>query len=487
MLSLNISRRTEAIRRCWPNRKVLVAKPASTLSFTAGHLKTVRARRKKKELLAASHELHELSPEQLKQAQYLANIIPHHQRSSSEAPELDWEGTHSPFESSPSTTSTSSTDSVPSTPTKPRQPETFSWELRAAEVIAEKKLCLVDTWSAYTWRNKTSVNVRLKLLKDDGYDITPLQVKGVSSDQVTQAVLAHIGMRNQRRSADNVPTAQENLEMDDEAAPLRLFEKMQLSDENQLLDTPGFIPQKRRYSHDDEFDDGEQPQPRRRAAPVIRSLSLPSGPLSKKTRVLTPDEANKEIETDALGSFKKNICRWIFDRSRAGQANPFSTIIFAPPDPSSKSRIEAHVHLGTRGFAHIMDEIRSFSDFSDNDGAIFIRDPDTEEHQEDVAIPKNCIRISEDSQYRVLMQGKAYALVGLMERIRTQALIHTSQWVFDGMQVVQEHNISWSFGDATAGALGKIERLLQTGAAIGAVEVRVERIYNGKKMRYDCF
>lgn len=62
-------------------------------------------------------------------------------------------------------------------------------------------------WQVGTWRQKTSREVRLKLLKDDGYDITLLQGKGVSSDRITHVLLGRIESHKKRRATAVAQTA----------------------------------------------------------------------------------------------------------------------------------------------------------------------------------------------------------------------------------------------------------------------------------------
>jgi hypothetical protein len=75
-----------------------------------------------------------------------------------------------------------------------------TWEDRANKGIAHKTLSLKKVWDHKTWKQKANNLERLKLLKDDGYDIASLQVKGTSADTITVALLAHLKARNERSS-----------------------------------------------------------------------------------------------------------------------------------------------------------------------------------------------------------------------------------------------------------------------------------------------
>ncbi|EDU45659.1 hypothetical protein A1F97_11020 [Pyrenophora tritici-repentis] len=76
-------------------------------------------------------------------------------------------------------------------------PKTYAWEEKAQGIIMRDRLTLDKDWSKITWKQKSSNITRLKLLKDDGYNITPLEGK-VSADQIIDALLAHIEARKQR-------------------------------------------------------------------------------------------------------------------------------------------------------------------------------------------------------------------------------------------------------------------------------------------------
>jgi hypothetical protein len=66
------------------------------------------------------------------------------------------------------------------------------WEVKAKEGIDRKGLRLDREWNEKTWMNKSNRNEKLKLLKDDDFDITPLQSPEIGSEAITQALLAHV-------------------------------------------------------------------------------------------------------------------------------------------------------------------------------------------------------------------------------------------------------------------------------------------------------
>jgi hypothetical protein len=67
-----------------------------------------------------------------------------------------------------------------------------SWEDVAQDNINQRKLSLDRAWSQKSWKQEANNEERLKLLKNDGYDIIPLQGKKVTADQIITALLAHV-------------------------------------------------------------------------------------------------------------------------------------------------------------------------------------------------------------------------------------------------------------------------------------------------------
>jgi hypothetical protein len=67
-----------------------------------------------------------------------------------------------------------------------------SWDDVAQDSINQRKLSLDRAWSQKSWKQEANNEERLKLLKNDGYDITPLQGKKVTADQIITALLAHV-------------------------------------------------------------------------------------------------------------------------------------------------------------------------------------------------------------------------------------------------------------------------------------------------------
>ena len=257
---------------------------------------------------------------------------------------------------------------ITSTSEPPQQTE--DWEEKAKRIINQENLSLNRGWSKFTWKQKASNVVRLKLLKDDGYDITPLQVKGTSADQIIEALLAHVDARAQLAPVPNISTAP-NINVQSEPVPKpEEREVAETQDEEILAVAPGetmdidsisrgsdvtdneivrpgprvspegmfyptvqIIGQKRKHSHDDEDQpEWNERQPQAHLHTMYNEIrpqrdSLSAGNLSdpsctcgmpgpKRLCLVTPDEMMKTINGKAHELVKKRISRRIFKSSR---------------------------------------------------------------------------------------------------------------------------------------------------------------------------
>ena len=514
------------------HRRILAAKSPSNHSIRRSSI--VNSSKAKKHISTAIHQPHNISAQQLQQVDMLENLLPAHLNRSKTPSRPDLEATiqrslgsefHIHF-SSPSI----SLHSIPKTPCVAERED---WEIMAAKVIDQKKLYLNDLWSAYTWKNKTSIGVRLKLLKDNDYDITPLLGKRLSSSQVTDAVLAHIAARKQvlkeaaiqgsckEEAGDedewvekmvrmfledeiDVPVWQYTIKGEQPSIGIPIISEKMSRNEISCVsndfplsshDIPSLIPQKRRHCHYDECESMERQRAVQHDTLMMDELQegpCDCGPSPKKLRVMAPEETKKHIEKDAFRLFRRNICRAIFHLSsadhkdfKATQPVPTSSVHFAPPSMLSRHQVATNLFLGTRGLAYIIEEVKAFCDFQMDDDAILICDPDA--FETDLGDNGNCrnISFSQDSQLGTLMMGDAYALAGLVYRIRKHDLIHTSEWVFNGMEVVRKDNRAWSLSHETLDVLAEIERMLLAGASGGMVKISVELFDNGERLSCD--
>lgn len=351
----------------------------------------------------------ELSPEQLEQAQQLANIIPGRQRPDRELLKVmrTRRGllTHSVLEQ-PSVSTPFTLRSVPpSTPqflAPPRIKKALNWEQEALARIKKNGLSLNLEWSRKTWINKANNIDRLKLLKDDGYDIVPLQAKGTTANQIVQAVLDHIEVRKRQAALRKSSLSG----WKEDIMPQHLGEqhkgkftpktKPLFPHSRPCLQNPlPLTPRKRKHDLAEDYVQEVADQDREHQIQeisshrCITSSSSMRGPVHKKLRLLTTKKLEMAVEADAFGLFKKNVARDIFRSSlathnalRSKTAATASHIIFTTKESSINSGAESHVLIGSQGLSHIFDEMKWLSEGQDDNGTMYIRNPFTIEDQD---------------------------------------------------------------------------------------------------------
>jgi hypothetical protein len=329
---------------------------------------------------------------------------------------------------------------------QPAQYQTWDGEQRGQDTIDQKHWSLDKVMIANSWTQKVNKDARLKLLKNDGYDIAPLLRKEVTSKQITDAVLAYIEVRKQRNAIPTPPVSNDSdSDGEDHLSPpeqgpkntlQELVEKEddQMSDmeqEEPLLEVVQYAGQKRKHTHeDDEQPEWHENMPSR---PEHVSYYVEKGqrdaasheggektsscdcgaPTPKKTRFATTEVEEQVTVRESIHLHKRRVLRTIFQSSRAARLLPvpltvdaesFSHEIPEPafvPRPSNKpSHIiipvssapadkptGAEVFIGSRAITSIVDEIKNLSSISlDDEGTFFIRDPSFEEDREGDAL-----------------------------------------------------------------------------------------------------
>ncbi|RAR14054.1 hypothetical protein DDE83_002623 [Stemphylium lycopersici] len=381
------------------SRKLLpLMKPQGRVRANRQPLRLVHSGRiKKVSPLTTSKSSRCLSPGESQLAEALANIKDNYQRPDKDlieamrnkrrfpTPAVDQEEP-SAESLQPSSTAAEPDSSAVAEPTsivKSSQPKTIialppeppkqieDWEDRAKKIIDQENLSLDRGWSKFTWKQKASNVVRLKLLKDDGYDIIPLQVKGTSADQIIDALLAHVDARTQTAPIQNLSTALDTnahsepmkyLEEDgvtdtedEERFPLASDKTMNIgtfphrsdvtndrnirpgprvSPEDKLYPTVPVIGEKRKHDHHDD-DQPEwherltqphlhtmyneiRPQRDSLSADEPKGVSCTCGTSSpKRLCLVTPGKINATITGQAHELMNKRISRKIFRSSRA--------------------------------------------------------------------------------------------------------------------------------------------------------------------------
>ncbi|USP76092.1 hypothetical protein yc1106_03366 [Curvularia clavata] len=364
-----------------------------------------------------------LSPEEMSRAQALANITMNYQRPDNDLIEAmrkkqqravaaviqDMPPTEpcplSPIAANEKVVPPEDLPPTPTSPTSrnsispPRRSNThFDWEDKARQIIEREELSLDREWSRLSWKQKASNIVRLKLLKDDGYDISPLMSKGTTSDQIIDALLAHVEARKQLASSRSTSESDRELkpkfdaETDTSSLNMRTSTSHKVSKEKPYPSSPRSSPvssidscstkrpflapekrfyqtqpiigQKRKHTHEDDLQPSwheTNPQTRLHtlynkslATTEPKELPCTCGTSPRKLlRLLPPATVAQKIQDQAFNMLKWRICRSLFRSSREARttSHTYSTItkkgndesapilVYIRPTPPKPSRI----------------------------------------------------------------------------------------------------------------------------------------------------
>jgi hypothetical protein len=393
-----------------------------------------------------------------------------------------------------------------------RTVQAADWEQKALAKIRQSKWSLDKTLSHSSWKQKTSNDVRLKLLKDDGYDISALQRKGTTADEIIVVLLKHIGERKQRQPA---PSSRVARKPGDKKISVRASQKhggyaalkkqkkdAQEPSANDKQSMPGFqdqmakrplfttwplAPQKRKHSHE---DDDAFPK-------HFCSVPCTCGLHYKRPCLRAPGWEKKEVRVLTNEHSKRQTARKIFERLRKTRkasrqlfVTPMETAIMPEPDfvpkpPSKPSRIifqvpspparkptGADVYIKSSGIRLILNNIKQNAT-EDMAGDLWMQDPEVLEDQDgdsfmgDLETETNPfthhIRISPNAEHPVVIEGETRALMGLTTLLR------------DG---------SVGLSNATQEKLEDMEKILEAGQDAGGVEVHVGNMDNRNGFSY---
>ncbi|KAG9194744.1 hypothetical protein G6011_04779 [Alternaria panax] len=255
------------------------------------------------------------------------------------------------------------------------------WETTAKKDIVKKGLSLDKVWDHKTWKQKASNFQRLKLLKDDGYDITPLlstKTKKVSADEIITALLAHIEARKvnianhasstvaqialllpaatsrevsrpaQEDGCDGraTPTTGDRGGMISDEEPGKTVEALlsgvllqkvpqfeRVKMERRLWLTASLAGMKRKHTHDDEYQpDWSELSPQKALHDSYngaKTNGFSGRPCTcckydKIIRMMTREERSEAFKEQAFDMFKRRIGRDIFQYSRGARRVPYS-------------------------------------------------------------------------------------------------------------------------------------------------------------------
>jgi hypothetical protein len=393
------------------------------------------------------------------------------------------------------------------------------WRIRAEARLGRARISLDKEWSSKTWSNKTNVPERLFLLEADGFDITSLQRSSISSAQVTEAVMSRIEERKELGKFPNRADSQRSQEQIHPAGtiqppaesvtchvPLAENEIEYLFDEHEYRPRVS-VDRKRKRGKEASNNDLA-------AASRLCDNEKSEGRLRKKIRVQTPKEVESAIHEQSLVLFKKNVIRQIFAHTQTPSLNSHETplvsinIHLSLPEGEHKDlydRFGPNLRISSRGYESVMNEMTFLADGRPErahcDG-FSISDPDSEE-QRTLVHGFSQITVTETSDDRHLrvisglrrrihvrttdteciIAGDATSMEGLLKRLQEHDLLHTSKWVFDGLTVVPESNITWSLSNETQGLLAEIRQRLQTDNFDEARNIHVIWVYVGEAGR----
>ncbi|CAE7175639.1 hypothetical protein PTNB73_02868 [Pyrenophora teres f. teres] len=466
-------------------------------------------------------------------------------------------------------------------------PKTYDWEEKAQGIIVRDRLTLDKDWSKTTWKQKSSNIARLKLLKDDGYDITPLEGK-VSASQIIDALLTHIKARKQRTApilrsgavasideseneseqpekygfptgvADDghggfmvVPLSRvvnngnlsgknspsRNFRQQNQTLVMSRFRSKEESYENQEI-----IWEKRKHTHeDDNQPDWHEKRPQLHLHEIYAQQITYSAPKhnassctcgfspSKLVRIATSEQVEKAFKVQAFELVKWRASRGIFAASRearrvfrscvipSDERSPSAPKLFVDPrKPAKPCRIVftehyapafqpsgSHVYMGSIGLDYIREEIKYLSYNRGKDGSYQIRDHEQREDQEGDTVMghvdwreepfRHDIHLSSNGEHVAIIDGEPRALVGLLNHLSKNELMHLGRWNYGDikkdvehgrdpeMKVLHNDSLPLNLSKATDSALKQIGGMLKAIQDTGGLEVRVGVVHQWKR------
>lgn len=342
--------------------------------------------------------------------------------------------------------------------------EDQEWEQKASKGIAHKVLSLDKVWDKKTWKQKANNIERLKLLKDDGYDIRSLRAPKTSANAIIEALLAHVKVRKGNSlglAASSLlrstlsGEASESTKEDSSGhfdAPTLANDVMKLNREPETnaghvslgvtpQGVPGFahdepesysyIPPavaglKRKHTHEDENQpDWHQDNPQKKlheAYNTANSNTFVDTPCTcrnaKMARVMTKEKVANAFAQQAPFIYSRRICRDIFQYAREVRKifqDPKSEesshtcmaswkpsqIIFHSPPSASRQSCEPHVYISAKGIKLIMWELSHIAYDLYEDGSWCITDPDETEDREGDILMETYNPVKQDFRYEI--------------------------------------------------------------------------------------
>ncbi|KAH8724835.1 hypothetical protein GQ44DRAFT_682282 [Phaeosphaeriaceae sp. PMI808] len=313
-----------------------------------------------------------------------------------------------------------------------------SWETRALKSIKRKALSLDRQWTETTWHNKSSIEERLKLLKDDGVDIVPLQGPKVCNKSITQAVIAQIKARQRPQSTAGEPHKNQY-----QPLPSRSLKRKRLVDHMPL--------------HERE--------------PLLKKLCKTD--LRLKSQI-------EEIQLANIYSWdvlKHKVLSTIFKDFNEDMHYPNSFITIYFPSQSKVVDVLGDMSLNSKGYENVLKELRALSANIDEDGTIGIHNPEK---------PGQRINVFTNVPLQVTIEGNLEDLRILLCRLMSHgnSLMHMEKRYFDETETRRGSGEVFELSTKTQEELRNIYDALTRGSREGNMNVKVRWTDEGTSGRW---
>jgi len=373
--------------------------------------------------------------------------------------------------------------------------EVDDWEARAMKGIQKKKLSLDLSWGEKTWINKSNCLERLKLLKDDGVDISRLHRqdgKQPDSVAITKAVIAQVNARKQGAEArDGTQSAP-----DTGVANPRQAEgvKEALTAAQKPVQRPVSAQPSRKRERE------ESSEPTSTSSPLC---STENGS-ARKRRCYNDIRDEQEILMAQLpeelyptwASHKQKVLTEIFTTFPDGPRNT-CRISIAFPSQTAQVAVPGDLELTSSGYDNIMLELRTLADSTDEDGTINIRNgsirvvtnvplrtlADSTDEDGTINIRNGSIRVVTNVPLRTIIEGQHRHVTGLLKRLTTpgKGLTHMAIRDYDENGSRRVEGDVYELSVQTQGQVDAILELLEARRDTVETEVQVRWVHVGKK------
>lgn len=355
-----------------------------------------------------------------------------------------------------------------------RREEETDWEERALQGIRTKELGLDRQWNELSWKQKSSCHERLKLLKDDGVDITPLLSPRPNSDAIVRALMAQVDHRKRQRASNGSAQPAVNGRTASPKPPSKVVDSPRppidpLFDHLKHRPLSTHSPKRKRpIATNTGVIDPTEPH----------TLVDENEPAFKKRctmdlRLLSTDKPEEEEPTWDL--LKTKVLRDLYlpINPTGTRKSTISRMAIHFPSQSSAPTTSEGLVLNSKGYDNIMMDLRVLGGPEGDDGNFGILDPLTD----------TSTRIITSESRRTIIEGNTDFLIALITRFRTEGkgLLHIAKRYFDENGVRQGIGEAYELGVATKGELRMIEEKLRKGLEEGeGIEVDVGWKYVGK-------